>query len=75
MAAKKRALLAESAQRILRTQYPIESDIHRIIEALCGRDASVDDSTELEYDPKKLSQKFADALFARFFERKVEQRN
>jgi hypothetical protein len=62
LASKKREVLAESLQRTLRGQYPIESDIHRIVEALHGFEATADGDTELEYDPKKLSQKFDDTL-------------
>jgi hypothetical protein len=58
LAAKKRSLIAEAAQRSLRSEYPIESAIHDIIARLHEQELGSDSAIELEYDPKKLSQKF-----------------
>jgi len=58
LAAKKRELLAEDVQRSIRREYPIEEDIHRIVARLFTEDVSANASVDLEYDPKRLSEKF-----------------
>lgn len=62
LATKKRDLLAEAAQRALRLAYPIEDEIHRVVERLHAQDATFVDEDDLEYDPKRLAEKFDDTL-------------
>lgn len=61
LAEEKRRAIRRSAQQALQVEYPIEDDIRRIVEALHTDDVAVDDS-ELEYDPKKLRDKFDSSL-------------
>lgn len=61
LVAKKQRLLQKSLQQELHATFPLESDIRRVVHGLHTENPMAD-QIDLEYDPKKMIDKFDDTL-------------